>query len=88
MCHLHMLQAETISTFAVRGAKMSTHVHVGVDVGGTNTDAVIIEGNRVLGWSKHVTTSDVTKAVSGAIHGALNSVDKEVLSGTGCAITY
>ncbi|KAL8612768.1 hypothetical protein ACOMHN_033438 [Nucella lapillus] len=41
-------------------------VVVGVDVGGTNTDAVIIskvkgQGHQILAEDKHLTTSDVTK---------------------------
>ena len=41
-------------------------VIVGVDVGGTNTDAVVIskvkgQGHQILAEDKHLTTSDVTK---------------------------
>jgi hypothetical protein len=44
---------------------MATSVVVGVDVGGTNTDAVVLtkakgQGHRVLAEDKHLTTSDVT----------------------------
>ena len=40
-------------------------VVIGVDVGGTNTDAVVIkkvkgQGHEVLAEDKHLTTSDVT----------------------------
>ncbi len=48
-------------------------VHVGVDVGGTNTDAVALEGSTVVGSAKHVTTSDVTDGVTTAIRQALRS---------------
>lgn len=47
-------------------------VVVGVDVGGTNTDAVVIskvkgQGHRVLAEDKHLTTSDVTTGVRNAV---------------------
>ena len=47
-------------------------VHVGVDVGGTNTDAVVFCENEIIGWSKQVTTDDVTTGVVGAIISALD----------------
>lgn len=40
---------------------------IGVDVGGTNTDAVILKGQELLCWSKVPTTSDVTSGVVSAI---------------------
>ena len=40
---------------------------VGVDVGGTNTDAVIIDGNRVIGAVKRPTTEDVTGGIRAAL---------------------
>jgi len=49
-------------------------VVIGVDVGGTNTDAVVIkkvkgEGHEVLAEDKHLTTSDVTTGQFGYISG-------------------
>ncbi|XP_071963196.1 uncharacterized protein [Antedon mediterranea] len=44
---------------------------VGVDVGGTNTDAVVLHGDRVLGSVKEPTTDDVTTGVKKAISSAL-----------------
>ena len=47
---------------------------VGVDVGGTNTDAVVVRGQaEVLGWAKVLTTADVTTGVTESINGALVS---------------
>ena len=40
---------------------------VGVDVGGTNTDAVILKGCQVLAQVKHSTTTDRTSGVRSAI---------------------
>ena len=47
-------------------------MRIGVDVGGTNTDAVLIKGSRVLASTKQTTTADVSSGVSAAI-GALLS---------------
>ncbi len=44
-------------------------IRVGIDVGGTNTDAVMVEGNRVIAAIKTPTTADVTGGVSKALHG-------------------
>lgn len=35
-------------------------MRIGIDVGGTNTDAVLMEGASVIGWVKTPTTADVT----------------------------
>lgn len=50
-------------------------MRIGIDVGGTNTDAVLMDGDRVLAEVKTATTADVT----GGILGALGSL----LSGSG-----
>ena len=44
---------------------------VGVDVGGTHTDAVLMRGGRVLAEVKARTTEDVTSGVVAALHGVL-----------------
>ena len=41
--------------------------HIGIDVGGTNTDAVFVQDNQVLGAVKSPTTSDVTTGVRRAL---------------------
>lgn len=40
---------------------------IGIDVGGTNTDAVLVEGGRVVAEVKTPTTDDVTDGVSEAL---------------------
>ena len=40
---------------------------VGVDVGGTNTDAVLMDGRRLIGAAKVPTTDDVTGGITGAV---------------------
>lgn len=46
-------------------------MHIGVDVGGTNSDAVLMEGRQVLGWYKAATTRDIATGVSEAIGGVI-----------------
>ena len=40
---------------------------IGVDVGGTNTDAVLMEGSHMAGAAKVPTTADVTSGIVGAV---------------------
>lgn len=42
-------------------------MHIGIDVGGTNTDAVLIEGQRVLASVKAPTSEDVTGGIVSAL---------------------
>lgn len=44
-------------------------MHIGIDVGGTNTDAVLVEGRRVLAECKATTTADVTTGIIDAVRG-------------------
>lgn len=46
-------------------------IRIGVDVGGTNTDAVVMDGQRVLAWSKTTTTPDATNGLVAAAREAL-----------------
>jgi N-methylhydantoinase A/oxoprolinase/acetone carboxylase beta subunit len=46
-------------------------VRIGVDVGGTNTDAVLMDGREVLAWTKQPTTADVSSGVAAAIGAVL-----------------
>lgn len=39
-------------------------MRIGIDVGGTNTDAVLIDDNRVVAFNKSVTTEDITGGVT------------------------
>jgi N-methylhydantoinase A/oxoprolinase/acetone carboxylase beta subunit len=52
-------------------------VRIGIDVGGTNTDAVAIDGRRVVAATKVATTPDVTDGIVQAL--------SEVLSGPAAA---
>ena len=44
---------------------------IGVDVGGTNTDAVVMDGADLRGWAKMPTTADVTGGIVASIREAL-----------------
>lgn len=44
---------------------------VGVDVGGTNTDAVVLDGSNVIGWHKTSTTKDIHSGVTRSVIEAL-----------------
>jgi N-methylhydantoinase A/oxoprolinase/acetone carboxylase beta subunit len=46
-------------------------IKIGIDVGGTNTDAVVMEGGKVIGSVKAPTSPDVMAGVSAALAGAL-----------------
>jgi N-methylhydantoinase A/oxoprolinase/acetone carboxylase beta subunit len=49
-------------------------LRVGVDCGGTNTDAAVLAADgRVLGWAKHQTTDDVLTGVVAAVRAALET---------------
>eukprot|EP00058_Branchiostoma_floridae_P018947 XP_002604436.1 hypothetical protein BRAFLDRAFT_79264 [Branchiostoma floridae] len=61
---------------------MAALFSIGVDVGGTNTDAVVLQGDRVVSWSKQVTTPDVTTGVARAVRAVLAQVKDRNLQGT------
>lgn len=50
---------------------MTGMLRIGVDVGGTNTDAALLRGDDVLATVKTATTADVTGGVSAAIRSVL-----------------
>ena len=47
-------------------------LRIGVDVGGTNTDAVAMSGSEVMGWSKAITTPEVTEGIVTAVRAVLD----------------
>lgn len=50
---------------------------IGVDVGGTNTDAVIFSGNDVIAAAKRPTEENRTNGIVNAIRAALDSLPRE-----------
>ena len=43
-------------------------LRIGIDVGGTNTDAVVMDGARVVEWVKMNNSADITTGVTAALH--------------------
>jgi N-methylhydantoinase A/oxoprolinase/acetone carboxylase beta subunit len=48
-------------------------LRIGIDVGGTNTDAVVMDGTRVVGWVKTNNSADITAGVTAALHELLTT---------------
>jgi N-methylhydantoinase A/oxoprolinase/acetone carboxylase beta subunit len=46
-------------------------MRIGIDVGGTHTDAVVLDGRRVLSWAKVPTTPDIGGGIREALKAAL-----------------
>ena len=42
-------------------------MRIGIDVGGTNTDAVLMDGRTVAGWAKAPTAPDVTGGITAVL---------------------
>jgi N-methylhydantoinase A/oxoprolinase/acetone carboxylase beta subunit len=49
-----------------------SNLHLGVDVGGTNTDAAIVDGSTVVHWIKTPTTEDVTSGIINSLERVLS----------------
>jgi N-methylhydantoinase A/oxoprolinase/acetone carboxylase beta subunit len=53
----------------------SAHLRIGIDVGGTNTDAVVLDDrNTLLTWTKSATTPDISTGVERALDTVLESI--------------
>lgn len=48
---------------------------IGIDVGGTNTDAVLLRDDKVLAWHKTPTTADIQQGVEVAIEEVIRKAD-------------
>jgi N-methylhydantoinase A/oxoprolinase/acetone carboxylase beta subunit len=55
-------------------------LHIGIDVGGTNTDAVVVDGRRVLAETKSPTTPDVTTGILAALRELMRAAGAEARS--------
>ena len=53
---------------------------IGIDVGGTNTDAVLVEGNKVVKACKTFTTEDVISGVKKSLETLMQDMPKENLN--------
>ena len=47
-------------------------MRIGIDVGGTNTDAVLMDGASVVSWYKTRTTPDVSSGIISALEHVLH----------------
>ncbi|MFT4729054.1 MAG: N-methylhydantoinase A/oxoprolinase/acetone carboxylase beta subunit [Granulosicoccus sp.] len=58
-------------------------MRIGVDVGGTNTDAVVLGASGVVGWCKTPTTEDVYSGIVSAINHAIGDarIDRTAVDG-------
>jgi N-methylhydantoinase A/oxoprolinase/acetone carboxylase beta subunit len=56
--------------------------HIGIDVGGTNTDAVVVsDSGNILRWAKEITTSeDVTEGVKRVIRDDIQQIVQQLTS--------
>jgi N-methylhydantoinase A/oxoprolinase/acetone carboxylase beta subunit len=61
-------------------------MRIGIDVGGTNTDAVLMEGASVTGWVKTPTTADVTGGIVTALQDLLEQTRTNPAAITGVMI--
>ena len=51
-------------------------LRIGIDVGGTNTDAVVLDAHdQVITWTKRPTTDDVTGGMRAALAAVLEGID-------------
>ena len=48
---------------------------IGIDVGGTNTDAVVLQDEEVIAWHKTPTTTDIQEGVERAIDAVVKKAD-------------
>lgn len=53
-------------------------MRIGIDVGGTNTDAVLMDGMVVIGTTKTPTTANVTDGITAALKTLVSSSDLDV----------
>ncbi|WP_020392072.1 hydantoinase/oxoprolinase N-terminal domain-containing protein [Kribbella catacumbae] len=63
-------------------------VRIGIDVGGTNTDAVVLDGRAVVAATKTPTTEDVTIGILGALTDVLREVDVDDVSSVFIGTTH
>ena len=52
-------------------------MRIGIDVGGTNTDAVLMDGTTLIAQKKSPTTSDITSGILSSIESVINDGPKD-----------
>jgi len=65
----------------ITGPAENGYIRIAVDVGGTNTDAVVLRENEVLATYKTTTTNDITTGILKAAKNAisLSGVDSKLI---------
>lgn len=64
-------------------------MHIGIDVGGTNTDAVLMDGRTVVASVKAATTEDVTSGITAALAAVLTGhVDPGAIEAVAIGTTH
>ncbi|MEV7605989.1 hydantoinase/oxoprolinase family protein [Paenarthrobacter sp. NPDC089322] len=63
-------------------------LRIGIDVGGTNTDAVVLDGDRVIAATKSSTTDDVTSGILNALREVLGEADPAAVSSVFIGTTH
>jgi len=63
-------------------------LRIGIDVGGTNTDAVVLDGRRVVAATKSPTTEDVTSGILSALTEVLREVEPSQVSAVFIGTTH
>lgn len=65
-------------------------MRIGIDVGGTNTDAVLMDGKQVVSWTKTPTTANVSDGITTALKTIIDEsgVDVEQITGVMIGTTH
>ncbi|WP_394613354.1 hydantoinase/oxoprolinase N-terminal domain-containing protein [Lentzea sp. JNUCC 0626] len=63
-------------------------MHIGIDVGGTNTDAVLVRGRTVLASCKATTTADVTGGIVAAVSGLRHAFEPRQITAVMIGTTH
>ena len=65
-------------------------MRIGIDVGGTNTDAVLMNGKEVISWTKTPTTANVSDGISTALATIINTskIDTSTITGVMIGTTH
>lgn len=62
---------------------------LGIDVGGTNTDAVIIDGDlNLVASTKSPTTEDVMGGIKAAMHEVVSQIGPEAAANIGLSLIH
>ncbi len=65
-------------------------MRIGIDVGGTNTDAVLMDGTQVISSTKTPTTANVSEGIATALRGVINdsAIDAARIDGVMIGTTH